>query len=45
MPVFVLGAAFGRMIGEGMSYTSTGGLVENNLVRPGIYAVVGEWYC
>lgn len=44
MPVFVLGAAFGRLVGEGVYHTELVPPIVNGLdfvVRPGVYAVVG----
>ncbi|CAB3411143.1 unnamed protein product [Caenorhabditis bovis] len=43
MPVFVLGASFGRLVGEAMFQWFPNGFIaeEQYFVRPGIYAVVG----
>lgn len=40
-PVFVIGAAIGRLIGEAMATAFPGG-VNGSMVAPGGYAVVGE---
>lgn len=44
MPVFVVGAAFGRMVGEGVAVWFPDGLrgPSGTQVFPGVYAVVGE---
>ncbi|XP_033764396.1 chloride channel protein 2-like isoform X1 [Pecten maximus] len=44
VPVFTVGAAFGRLVGEGMAAWFPGGIPSGNVVRkivPGGYAVVG----
>uniref|UniRef100_A0A1I7T308 Chloride channel protein n=1 Tax=Caenorhabditis tropicalis TaxID=1561998 RepID=A0A1I7T308_9PELO len=44
MPVFVLGAAFGRLVGEGVFTLYPGGYLSGDIIffiRPGVYAVVG----
>lgn len=44
MPVFVLGAAFGRLVGEGVFSLDPYGHISGDIqffVRPGVYAVVG----
>ncbi|PIC45209.1 hypothetical protein B9Z55_005308 [Caenorhabditis nigoni] len=44
MPVFVLGAAFGRLVGEGVFTMYPDGYVSGDIIffiRPGVYAVVG----
>ena len=43
-PVFVLGAAIGRLIGETMATAFPNG-VNGSMVAPGGYAVVGETRC
>ena len=40
LPVFVVGAAFGRLVGEGMTYAFMDGF-NNNTIVPGAYAVIG----
>lgn len=45
MPVFTVGAAFGRLVGEGMAAWFPEGIPSGNVIRkivPGGYAVVGE---
>lgn len=45
MPVFTIGAAFGRLVGESMAAWFPRGIPNGddlNLVIPGGYAVVGE---
>ena len=44
MPVFVLGAAFGRLVGEGVFTLYPDGYLSGDImffIRPGVYAVVG----
>ena len=44
MPVFVLGAAFGRLVGEGVFTLYPDGYESGDVmffIRPGVYAVVG----
>ena len=40
LPVFVVGAAFGRLVGEGMGLAFPAGF-NNNTIVPGAYAVIG----
>ena len=40
LPVFVFGAAFGRLVGEGMGLAFPAGF-NNNTIVPGAYAVIG----
>ncbi|VDL64869.1 unnamed protein product, partial [Nippostrongylus brasiliensis] len=43
MPVFVIGASFGRLVGESMALTFPDGIRSNHTIGiyPGVYAVVG----
>ncbi|KAK6743767.1 hypothetical protein RB195_010829 [Necator americanus] len=43
MPVFVIGASFGRLVGESMALLFPDGIRPNNTmgIYPGVYAVVG----
>jgi chloride channel 2 len=45
MPVFVIGAAFGRLVGEVLAFWLPNGLKFGGgdaLIYPGVYAIVGE---
>ncbi|KJH40768.1 hypothetical protein DICVIV_13266 [Dictyocaulus viviparus] len=42
MPIFVLGAAIGRLMGEIVAIALPLGLIEGLNIYPGVYAVVGK---